>query len=176
MSTVAVEVTTVDGADRTYDLTSERFTTVAARHNFACPASVMRGAMRLIVLIPLLLAISACGASPPPSVSPRPLVSDTLALPTDPLVDLPPGAVAACAGIALSAILHGDATDPHLAWLISDPGTRLDVTWPPGYRARFTPHLEVVDTGGVVVLKEGDPVSGACVSGDPRVLHLEPPF
>lgn len=137
--------------------------------------------MRLVVLIPLLLAISACAAPPPPSVAPpslsaRPLASDTLALPTDPPVELPPGAVAACAGIALSAVLHGDATDPRLAWLIADPGKRIEVTWPPAYRARFTPDLEVLDASGVVVLKAGDPVSGACVTGDPRVLHLEPPF
>ena len=153
----------------------------AARRNPARPADVMRGAMRSIVLIPLLFAISACAAPPPPSVAPpsapaRPPVSDTLALPTDPPIEMPPGAVAACGGIALSAVLDGDVADPRLAWLVADPGRRVDLTWPPGYRARFTPHLEVLDARGVVVLKEGDPVSGACVTPDPRVLHLEPPF
>ena len=130
-------------------------------------------------LISLLLALSACGAPPvpsaaPPSSSPLP-ASGALGLATDPPAEYPSGGVAVCAGIALSAILHGDATDPHIAWLIADPGKRVEVTWPPGYRARFTPDLEVLDEQGVVVLKEGDGVWAACVTGD-RVLHLEPPF
>jgi hypothetical protein len=95
-------------------------------------------------------------------------------LATDPPVEYPSGGVAVCAGIALSAVLHGDATDPHIAWLIADPGKRVEVTWPPGYRARFTPNLEVLDGSEVVVIRAGDPVIGGCVTAD--LLLLEPPF
>lgn len=123
--------------------------------------------MRPTVVVLLLLVVSACAAP-----SPKPLASGEIALPTDPRIESPE----ACAGIGVSASLHGDAADSHLAWLVSDDGSRIEVTWPPAYRARFTPRLEVLDANGVVVLKEGDAVSGACVTGDPRVLHLESPF
>ena len=134
--------------------------------------------MKPLALISLLLALSACGAPPvpsaaPPSSSPLP-ASGALALATDPPVEYPSGGVAVCAGIALSAVLHGDATDPHIAWLIADPGKRVEVTWPPGYRARFTPNLEVLDGSEVVVIRAGDPVIGGCVTAD--LLLLEPPF
>jgi hypothetical protein len=103
-----------------------------------------------------------------------PLASGEIALPIEPPVSLPPGAVEACAGVGLSAVLHGDAADPHVAWLVNDLGTRIDVMWPPGYRARFTPNLEVLDGSEVVVIRAGDPVTGGCVTAD--LLLLEPPF
>ena len=87
-----------------------------------------------------------------------------------------PGVDRPCAGVGLiGTTLHGDGADPHVAWLMNDFG-RLDVTWPPGYRARFTPRLEILDGTGRVVLIEGSTVDGGCVTGDPSVLHLEPPF
>ncbi len=128
--------------------------------------------MRPFVLILALLVLSACAAPLPPSAVPpsslqQPLASGEMALSTDPPIELPSGAVAACGGIGLSAVLHGAATDPHLAWLVNDLGKRLEVTWPPGYRARLAPDLEVLDAEGVVVLREGDAVSGGCVTGEP---------
>lgn len=104
------------------------------------------------------------------------LASGETALPTEPPVSLPPGAIEACGGVAISAVLHGDAADQHVAWLVSDLGTRIDVAWPPGYRARFSPSLEVLDGSDVLVIKAGDPVSGGCVTVNPGVLLLEPPF
>jgi hypothetical protein len=137
--------------------------------------------MRHIVAVAALLVVSACAAplSPSamtPSSSAMPLASGEIALPIEPPVSLPPGAVEACAGVGLSAVLHGDAADPHVAWLVNDLGTRIDVMWPPGYRARFTPNLEVLDGSEVVVIRAGDPVTGGCVTADPAVLLLEPPF
>jgi hypothetical protein len=106
-----------------------------------------------------------------------PLASGEIALPTETPVSLPSGAIEACAGVGIGAVLHGDAADPRVAWLVSDLGSRIDVVWPPGYRARFAPDLQVLDAGDAVVLKAGDPVTGACVlSEDPRILLLEPPF
>jgi hypothetical protein len=63
-----------------------------------------------------------------------------------------------------------------LAWLVNNLGTRHDVVWPAGYRARFIPKLEVLDADGTVVLREGDPVTGACVTSEPGVYLLMPPF
>jgi hypothetical protein len=60
--------------------------------------------------------------------------------------------------------------------LVTDLGGRIDVIWPPGYRARFTPNLEVLDGSGVIVIRAGDSVTGGCVTADPSILLLEPPF
>jgi hypothetical protein len=122
--------------------------------------------MRPTAVVLALLVVSGCAASP------KPLASDEVALPTDPRIESPE----ACAGIGVSASLRGDATDPRLAWLVDKVGRRIEVTWPPDYRARFNPKLEVLDADGVVMLREGDAVSGACVTSDPLVLHLESPF
>ena len=130
--------------------------------------------MRHFVAVAVLLVMAACAPSP----SSVPLAAGEIALPTEPPVSLPPGAVEACAGVAIGAVLHGATADPRAAWLIDDfSGTRIDVEWPPGYRARFTPNLEVLDGSEVVVLKAGDPVTGGCVvNAAPATLLLEPPF
>lgn len=107
-------------------------------------------------------------------VSPWP--SGDIALPTPEPLDLPSGAIEACGGVGISAILRGDPHDPHIAWLVNNLGTRVNITWPEGYRARFDPGLEVVDAAGVVVLKNADSVTGACVTDNPDLYHLELPF
>ena len=53
-------------------------------------------------------------------------------------------------------------TDPRVTWLVTRGGDRLEVVWPPGYTARFTGGLEVVDSTGIVVFREGDAISGGC--------------
>ena len=137
--------------------------------------------MRCIVAVVALLVISACAApvSLPvltPSPAPMPLASGEIALPTEPPVSVAPGVATACAGVGVRAVLHGSAADPRVAWLVNDLGTRMDVVWPPGYRARFTPTLEVLDANEVVVLRAGDPITGVCGTVDPHIWLLEPPF
>lgn len=129
-------------------------------------------AQRVVVLAAIVL-LAACSA-PAPSASLLP--PGEFALPTEAPIELPSGAVEACGGIAIEARLHGDPADPHLAWLVDNSGLRREVVWPPGYRARFSPSLEVLAPTGVAVLREDDPVSAACVTGDPGILLLEPPF
>jgi hypothetical protein len=114
----------------------------------------------------------ATGSFPP---SPRPSLSGgLLALPTTNwLVGAP------CAGVGLDAVLHGSPTDPRVAWLENNIGgqSRIEVSWPAGYRARFNPNLEILDESGTVVLGEGDAVTGACgYDPDTGVAYLEPPF
>ena len=117
-----------------------------------------------LALFSSLLSITACEPIPAPSTAA-----------VEPLV-LPSELVEACAGVGISAVLRGDPRDPHIAWLVNNLGARVNITWPPGYRARFDPRLEVLDAAGVVALKDGASVTGACVTGKPDVLHLEPPF
>ena len=114
----------------------------------------------------------ATGSFPP---SPRPSLSGGLfALPTTDWL-----AGGACAGVGLEAVLHGSPNDPRVAWLEDKLGgqSRTEVTWPAGYRARFSPNIEVLDENGNVVLREGDAVGGACgFDLDTGMAYLEPPF
>jgi hypothetical protein len=71
----------------------------------------------------------------------------------------------ACRGVSLDAHVTGSPTDPRLAWLVSDRGGRQDVVWPAGFRARFTPKLEVLDRNGYVVFRDGDGVHEGCATG-----------
>ena len=114
----------------------------------------------------------ATGSFPP---SPRPSLSGGLfALPTTNW--LPGGA---CAGVGLDAVLRGSPNDPRVAWLENKQGgqSRMEVTWPAGYRARFSPNIEILDENGKVVLRDGDAVGGACgFDLDTGMAYLEPPF
>jgi hypothetical protein len=128
--------------------------------------------MRLVIAAIGLLAISACAAPNPSAVAP----SSLIALPTLlPPIGLRSGAQRGCRGVGVDAVLQGDATDPRVAWLITSSGARLDVYWPAGYRARFTPNLEILDANGTVALRGGAHLSDMCVNAD-RLLFLEPPF
>ena len=123
----------------------------------------------------LALTMVGCGQVPPSTSSAdTPFPPGQLALPT--AKPFPSGMPEACAGVGLSAVVRGDPRDPRVAWLVANDQTRMDVTWPSGYHARFIPGLEVLDASGAVVLRDGDPVTGACVTSDPNIHHLEPPF
>lgn len=107
--------------------------------------------------------------------SPRPSLSNGLfPLPTTNWL-----AGGVCAGVGLDAVLQGSPTDPRVAWLENNMGghSRMDVSWPAGYRARFDPNLEILDENGNVVLREGDAVTGACgFNPDTGAIYLEAPF
>jgi hypothetical protein len=101
------------------------------------------------------------------------------ALPTGPV---PVWLSVSCAGVGLDTVVRGSPNDPRVAWLenhLNVPGLpstpRLEATWPEGYRARFTPNLEVLDGWGNIVLRDGDPVSGSCGEIDGGQF-LVPPF
>lgn len=109
-----------------------------------------------------LLCVLLVGCAAPVTKSPvgSPTL-ETFALPT---VN---GASDACAGIGLvGATLTGDPHDPRVAWLKSPAnGGRIDIVFPPGFSARFTPRLEILDAAGQVVARDGDPVEGGCDTG-----------
>jgi hypothetical protein len=101
------------------------------------------------------------------ALSPSPAGTAAFTLPTVSSAD------AACAGIGLlNETLAGDPSDPRLAWLVGPGGQRLDVEWPLGFTAGFTPGLEIHDASGDVVFRAGDTVDGGC-TGDPYLL-IEP--
>jgi hypothetical protein len=72
---------------------------------------------------------------------------------------------AGCLGVGLDAVLRGDPNDERFAWLDSSDG-RIDVFFPLGFVGRFTPRLEVLDTTGRVVAREGDQIVGGCWTVD----------
>jgi hypothetical protein len=87
-----------------------------------------------------------------------PLAPGEVALPTTAHVTTPPGL---CAGVGLDTVLHGDPHDPDVAWLedrTSSSPTRIKAVWPTGYRARFTPKLEIRNPTDKIVLIEGSAV------------------
>src|SRR5450432_603085 len=65
-----------------------------------------------------------------------------------------------CRGVGFEAALNGSPSDPRITWLTASGGQRRDIVWPPGYAARFTPNLEVLDANSNVVFREGSTVSG----------------
>jgi hypothetical protein len=132
----------------------------------------LRLATRLVIAAALF---AACG-SPAPTASPRGPAAVTLALPT--LPGGVSGTPAACAGIGLESVLHGDPADPRVAWLepFAGAGPRLDLVWPAGYSARFAPDLEVLDERGNIAIRAGDFVDSGCVTANAHILALEPPF
>jgi hypothetical protein len=74
-------------------------------------------------------------------------------------------------------ILRGDPNDPHLTWETALDGSgRQELVWPPGYRVRFAPKLEVFDATGDLIARDGDRVpGGGCAVGpveDPTGLLL----
>src|ERR1700693_3957017 len=105
--------------------------------------------MRGLAMVAILSALVACSVSPTPS----PVALPTLASDNG-----------GCRGVGLvDSTLAGSPTDPRVTWLVSHGGVRSEIVWPPGFTARFTPHLEVLDAVGTVLFRAGDRISAGCV-------------
>ena len=118
-----------------------------------------------LAVVLVLAACDSTGGQPPSMIA--------LAAYAPPM---PSGVVATCEHTRLGGTLRGDPADPSVAWLVStSSGKRIDVLWPDGYHARFTPDLEVLDEAGNVVLHAGDLVSEGCITAIPGTYLLQPP-
>jgi hypothetical protein len=108
--------------------------------------------------------VAACAATPQPSFSLPTLSTDS----------------GACRGVGVEGTLAGNPSDARLAWIDLDHADRQEVIWPPGFRARFAPDLEIVDATGTVVLRDRDRIAGGCTAGGPEdpgaflLIHPEP--
>jgi hypothetical protein len=89
--------------------------------------------------------------------------------------DLPGGGRLLCAGGGTIGDfrLHGSAMDPRLAWMIEPDGRRTELAFGPGWSARFTPRLEVLEADGRVVAHEGSQITGSCSTAEPGVMHVD---
>jgi hypothetical protein len=74
-----------------------------------------------------------------------------------------------CREIGYEGVLRGDANDPRLAWGEKERRTgsvaRRELVWPPGYTARFTPDVEILDASRRVRYVARDVIEGGCVTG-----------
>jgi hypothetical protein len=73
------------------------------------------------------------------------------------------------------AVLHGDPTAAVSVWLQpTGPGAGgpQRVIWPAGLRARFARRLELIDSSGAVVAREGDLLVDIGVLPGPDVLVI----
>ena len=71
--------------------------------------------------------------------------------------------------------VHGSSEDPALTWIVfASDGHRENLLWPPGFRARFTPTLEVLDPFAHVYSREGDPAHDHCPM-QPDGVYLDIP-
>lgn len=75
-----------------------------------------------------------------------------------------------CREIGYNGTLHGDPDDPRVAWgetetHVNSVVHRRELVWPPGYTARFTPQVEILDASRHVRYVAGDLIAGGCVTG-----------
>jgi hypothetical protein len=106
--------------------------------------------------IALALVVAACTSLPN--------APGTMGLPT-----IDTRAFSGCRGVATEAVLAGDPGDSRVAWLL-EAGKRVDVVFPYGFSARFTPGLEVLNASGAVVARGGDRIEGGCVTDGPLLI------
>jgi hypothetical protein len=72
--------------------------------------------------------------------------------------------------VGKGGVLTGDAHDPRVAWLENDFATgRTEIVFPPGFTARFSPRLEILNAAGLVVARAGDHIDGGCLTGLPSL-------
>jgi hypothetical protein len=72
---------------------------------------------------------------------------------------VPSGVPYVCAGVGFSdSVLHGAPEAEEAVWLesVAQPPKAFRVRWPAGFRARFSPGLELLDASGATVAREGD--------------------
>jgi hypothetical protein len=112
----------------------------------------------ILSLVLAVLVVAGCGSAPPPSATPLP--SGHVAIRT--LSGQMPSGVTfgACGGVGFfDSVLHGDPTAAVPVWiepLSPGPARKIEVVWPFGFSARFVPSLELLDSSGMVIAREGD--------------------
>ncbi len=157
-------------------LTPSSFAQVGVRVGLERVRAAMGSLAAVIAAVALLICaalVAGCSSEPSPTPPPTERVrpDGSIALPGWTPPPVPSGIPVACGGVGFEAVLHGDPDDPRVTWLESIRNAqRIDVIWPAGYSARFSPELEVLDEGGGVAMRGGDPVDGGCVTGDPDVF------
>ncbi len=113
----------------------------------ALPPSSMRSWISVVLAAAFL---AACA----------PDLTGTVSIPTTP--SAAPGQHILCqTAQVLPFTVAGDPSKSPPVWGIDRAGHSFPVIWPPGFRARFTPRLEVLAPDGTVIAHGGDVISDA---------------
>lgn len=65
--------------------------------------------------------------------------------------------------IRIDADLHGDLADPRRTWAVDrTTGRRMELLWPFGYAARFSPAFALLDQSGIAIAADGYHLAWAC--------------
>jgi hypothetical protein len=121
------------------------------------------------------ILLGGCGSSKPPDPVQPLRAREVRALPVANWT-LPDGRRLLCAGgghVGADWTLHGSPDDPRSAWMIEPDGRRTELAFAPGWSARFTPRLEVLDATGAVIAREGSEITADCGTADPGVVYPE---
>ena len=126
------------------------------------------------VAIAVVVAGYTATTDPAPVQSVRPLGPSERWLPVA-RWELPDGRTLLCAGGGTIGDfqIHGWPTDPRLVWMTWPDGHRSELAFDPGWSARFTPDLEVMDPTDQVVAREGSRITGLCPTPEPGVERPE---
>lgn len=117
------------------------------------------GQLGLLVALVSLVTIGCASSAAP---TPTPVPSGFIDLPVELSPSFPPapgGALSACGLVGFDdSVLHGSPSAADAVWVeaVAHPGVKIAVRWPAGFRARFSPELELLDPAGAVVAREGD--------------------
>ena len=123
----------------------------------------------LLSLSLIVMVLAACGPSPRPAASAAPSRTLEAGERWLPVANFGADGLCAGGGTVGDFRLHGAANDPRLTWMIAPDGRRMELAWPAGFSARFTPNLEVLDDHGQRVAVEGSLVTGGCPTDDAGV-------
>jgi hypothetical protein len=122
------------------------------------PSPVLR-----VTMLASLMALAACSAigdtaSPSPSPTEEPGMSQPEIDPSSALVTPKPSAPADLGGSTITGTLGFEEIEGGCPYLRTEDGTRYQVTYPEGWQLRQRP-LELVSPEGEVVARTGDEVS-----------------
>lgn len=113
----------------------------------------------LVALLAIGLVVLEINSKPPPRLF---IPEEVFALPE---VKAWPNSCASVGIPDATLVGHHDMTTA-VIWL-QQPGTRIDVIFPPGYQVwfPFRQPFEIIDVNGRTVAREGDKVTAGCVTG-----------
>ena len=108
----------------------------------------------------------------PPAPSPTPWGVVLVSVPTY----QPPssGQLFLCHDAGVEGLLRGRIGDARVVW-IENAGSRVDISWPPGFIARFAPELELLGPTGDVIAHDGDHVQlgGGYMADEPIFMACQ---
>lgn len=131
---------------------------------------------RLFAAAVLVAALAACTSAPPAATPPRALGAGEQWVPVANWY-VPGVGTILCAGVGFIGEyrLHGSFADSRLVWMTDPHGSRIELAWPNGYSARFSPKLELLDERSRLVGGEGSLISGGCDTPQPGVMSVSLP-